>query len=419
MSSDNFDQMVVLLNNICPIRPADRTASQKLDETTPSFIAEPQSAEEVAKILKFVVKQNMTAAIAGGQSKFAQGCPLTSVDCLISSKQLDNEPIIQVDDLVIRVQAGVSIEKLQKRLKDEGLYLPVEDGHPEATVGGIIACGDSMELRDALLGIQVALLDGKVYNFGRQTVKNVAGYDMGKLFLGSKGTLGIITEAWLRVYPLPKVTRIISGHLTSDIELWPMLSEIKKTQPQSVELIVTAKGENLLGRDDRLHETVLLLKYSGQELAVEQQYNEALAVINKYGVVIDGEKAEEAGLFWHRKIQRTAEINPDIIRLMIKTSPSKLGSIHHALGNTSSDSNVESIYWPLIGKAEFTFPMAGFQGPMEIISDAAHKNHSKITIIKGPVSYRQRYCNREMSSWDLKIKEFFDPKNILNPGKMP
>lgn len=123
---------------------------------------------------------------------------------MLSTLGLRDEPEIKTDDLVVFVQAGVLLADLQRKLSSCGLFLPIDSEMPGVTIGGIVSFGESEIIRDLVLGMKVALLDGKVYHFGGQTVKNVAGYDVGKLFIGSKGTLGVITDLCLRVYPLHK-----------------------------------------------------------------------------------------------------------------------------------------------------------------------------------------------------------------------
>lgn len=189
---------------VCPGRLPKDTESEKLGGVIPSLVLEPKTGDQVARILAKAAVTGNRVAIAGGLSRFSAGAPLLSVNWLIRTLGLRQEPEIRADDMVVFVQAGVLLSDLQERLFSCGLFLPTGSDLPGATIGGTIAYGESPLIRDSVLGMKVALLDGKIYRFGGQTVKNVAGYDVAKLFIGSKGTLGVITELCLRVYPLSK-----------------------------------------------------------------------------------------------------------------------------------------------------------------------------------------------------------------------
>ena len=127
------------------------------------------------------------------------------------------------EDMTITVEAGMTLAALQKKLSEHGQWLPLDPPHPErATLGAILAANRSGPrrygygtIRDYLIGMRVALADGAVIKSGGRVVKNVAGFDLCKLLIGSHGTLGVIVEATFKVRPLPEVERFLGSHCDS------------------------------------------------------------------------------------------------------------------------------------------------------------------------------------------------------------
>ncbi len=155
-------------------------------------------------------------------------------------QSLDQIPEHVPEDMTVTVEAGVTLEALQKSLAKQQQWLPIDPPFPEnATIGGIIACNASGPrrfgygtIRDYLIGIKVVLADGKVVKSGGKVVKNVAGYDLQKLFVGSRGSLGVIVEAAFKLRPLPEAERILKANCSS-------LQEAGKVIAASLEAEIT------------------------------------------------------------------------------------------------------------------------------------------------------------------------------------
>jgi glycolate oxidase FAD binding subunit len=170
----------------------------------------PQSAEDAAELLRACAADGVAVRIAGGATK-AWGGP--GVDCGVRLRTGALDAIVEhnVGDLTAVLQAGVSLRELEEALSraDQMIALDPPLGAADAaTVGGAIAAGDSGPLRhrygtarDLVVGVTVALSDGSLARAGGKVIKNVAGYDLAKLFSGSFGTLGLITEVAVRLHP--------------------------------------------------------------------------------------------------------------------------------------------------------------------------------------------------------------------------
>lgn len=177
----------------------------------PQHIVSPATAEGVAEVLKFAADHDLAVIPRGKGTKLALGMPPRRYDLALSLEKLTQVWHYEPADLTISVEAGMKIGDLQDFLGREGLWLPMDPrGGASATVGGILATNSAGPLRqrfgsarDMVLGIKVATTEGKLVKSGGRVVKNVAGYDLCKLLVGSYGTLGVIVEASLKLFPRP------------------------------------------------------------------------------------------------------------------------------------------------------------------------------------------------------------------------
>jgi glycolate oxidase FAD binding subunit len=170
-------------------------------------VERPGTAEEVAALLA----EGRRARPVGGATKLDWGALGPAPEVEISTSALDALLEHNVGDLTAVLEAGVSLSRAQEQFAKEGqrLCLDAPDGGGRATLGGVVATGDSGPLRhrygaarDLILGVRVALPDGTVARAGSKVIKNVAGYDLAKLMCGALGTLGVVTEVTMRLHPL-------------------------------------------------------------------------------------------------------------------------------------------------------------------------------------------------------------------------
>jgi glycolate oxidase FAD binding subunit len=190
----------------------------------PGLVATPASTPEVGAVLAAAAELGLAVVPRGAGTRLDWGAPPTRCDLVVDTSRLDAVLEHAAGDLVVRVQAGVRLGQLAQVLAAAGQRLaldPPGDGQGDAgqggTVGGLIATGVAGPLRlrygaprDLLIGITMVRADGVVARAGGKVVKNVAGYDIGKLLAGSYGTLGLITEATFRLHPRPPAAAYVS-----------------------------------------------------------------------------------------------------------------------------------------------------------------------------------------------------------------
>lgn len=178
-------------------------------------VIEPGSGAEVAQALKQAGAEERPLLVVGGRTHLDKGNPTAAEDEL-STRKLGRVVAYEPAEMLVVAEAGVTFAELDGIVAEHGQEWPV-DAPPEATVGGIIAAGVSSPrrllvggVRDTVLELQVVTGDGRELRAGARTVKNVAGFDLCRLLTGSLGTLGVITQAALKLRPRPRHRRTLT-----------------------------------------------------------------------------------------------------------------------------------------------------------------------------------------------------------------
>ena len=193
---------------------ADRVKNGQIavDGVSASEFAVPGDAQEIADVLAEAVALGKAVTPIGGGTALTLGNPPERVDIALSTERLAGIIDYEPTDLVLSVGAGARFGDVQAVLAEHGQRLPLDPpGAGDATIGGLIATGrwgplrySAGTLRDLLIGISVAHPSGTVSKAGGMVVKNVSGYDMPRLYLGSLGTLGVVVSANFKVLPRPR-----------------------------------------------------------------------------------------------------------------------------------------------------------------------------------------------------------------------
>jgi FAD/FMN-containing dehydrogenase len=246
----------------------------------------------------------MAAARACGQK--APAFNVQSLDRIIAHS---------AEDMTVTVESGLALAKLQARLARGGQWLPVDPPHPEtvsisellnANLNGPHRFGYG-SIREHLLGITVVLADGRVIHSGGRVVKNVAGYDLCKLFVGSQGTLGLIVEATFKVRPLPETEQMVASHGQSLSQVAEILEAVHNSPLTPV--VLDLHNLNPQGRSGS--EFQIILSFAGTREEVEWQTGEAAALGFNHPATLDYEEA-----FWN--------VSDGAATHCVSTLPSKL-----------------------------------------------------------------------------------------------
>jgi glycolate oxidase FAD binding subunit len=372
----------------------------------------PETAEEAAELLRACAADGAGVRIAGAGTK-PWGSPGT--DCALQLRTAALDAIVEhnVGDFTAVVQPGVTLRELDERFAASGQMLaldaPFGDGDA-ATLGGAVATGDSGPLRhrygaarDLVLGITVALSDGSLARAGGKVIKNVAGYDLAKLYSGSFGTLGLITEIAVRLHPRPPVTATATG--TTD--------DPGSLQRAAIALSRSSLEAQALDVRWEVQTGCILARFAG--IAAVEQASAAERVLAKLGV--DAAATAQDDELWARQraAQRSAE-GGAVVR--VSGRPTGLADACVAAQIAGAT---------LVGRAALGLWWIGLPAtaPGELVTAIARLRKvlapSPCVVLDAPAHVRAH-----LDPWDhvedpgvvlmRRVKERFDPTRTCNPG---
>lgn len=284
-----------------------------VDGLVPRLVIAPENAEEVAQAIALVSLHELTALTRGNGSRMHLGSISNPFDVLIETNRLTCLREHEAPDLTCQVEAGITLTQLQNRLATKGQWLPLDPPDPaQATIGGLLATNSSGPkrlrygtARDLVIGLQVVQANGKTARSGGNVVKNVAGYDLNKLYIGSLGTLGVIVEANFKLQPLPANERTLLLTFASSQDIIQTVIAIQNSPllPSAMELIDSGAANDMsdfFGLNLPTNGYTLALDFEGSLLTIERQLDEARLIARAHGALLgDDLEGAEQEQFWN------------------------------------------------------------------------------------------------------------------------
>ncbi|MCA2221583.1 FAD-binding oxidoreductase [Nonomuraea aurantiaca] len=366
----------------------------------PGVVALPESVEEISAVLRACAGAGLAVVPVGGGTKLHWGHPPERCDVLLDLCCLNEVVEHAAGDLVVKTQAGVTMDALADALAEQGQELALDVPFAEgATVGGTLAAATAGPrafrygtARDLLIGITVVLPDGTVARSGGRVVKNVAGYDLGKLFTGSYGTLGVIAEATFRLHPLPADRRYVVTELVrQQVQEVAAMLAASQAEPSAVEL-------DWPGGDAPITLVVLV------EGSAAGQRAEALRGAMGAGTVTD-----EAPAWW-------GLIADDELLIELRFPPARTSEVLAAVRDTGLSlrgSPVAGRVW-LQPTAE---PPADFAGLVSGLRERLTPVGGRVTVLAAPYEGVDRWGPVSALPLMRRVKERFDPERRMSPGR--
>jgi glycolate oxidase FAD binding subunit len=203
-----------------------KLAAFAIDGVEPAAAVSPASDEEVAAILRLANERDWIVVPTGGFTQQSMGAAPERVDVVLRTERLSRVMHYDPADLTLGVGAGMTVAEVDSLLASRGQMLPIDPAQPQrATIGGTMATAAHGPvrhgygtIRDYCIGIRFVTGDGRIAKGGGRVVKNVAGYDLMKLMIGSHGTLGVIVSANFKVVPRPRQTRTFAAEFSAPAE---------------------------------------------------------------------------------------------------------------------------------------------------------------------------------------------------------
>jgi glycolate oxidase FAD binding subunit len=256
----------------------------------PARVEEPADGQRVAALLAAAAEEGCGVVAFGGSTLQSIGNLPRRYDVAISLRLLDR--VLQYDprDLTVGLEAGITLESIARTLAQARQFIPFDAPLPRrATLGGTLAAGWAGprratygHLRDLLIGSTVALTDGSLARAGGMVVKNVTGYDMSKLYVGSLGTLGIIVRANFKALPQPAAQRLAVAPLADEVRERALAGLAQLKIEPTAALVV----DGFFERTPRVREedARLVILFEGSEAAVDRATRDVRCVLGKCGV---------------------------------------------------------------------------------------------------------------------------------------
>jgi len=374
-------------------------------------IQTPASSEEAAGALASAAADGLGVRFQGGGTKLSWGRPVSDCDLVISTGGLDRIVEHNVGDLTAVVEAGVPLARAQEAFAGEGQMLALDPPEVDgATVGGIVATGDSGPLRhrfgairDLVIGIKVALADGSVVRAGGKVIKNVAGYDLAKLFSGSFGTLGMILELALRLHPSPfrTSTAILRAPEPKALARGAMALSHARIEQLALDVVWTGGAGAVMAR-------------FGGARAREQAEAALAATRDLRG--LSGEIEDDDGDLW--RDQRARQRSPDGLVVRISGVQSRLEDILGAAARrdaTVAGRGGSGLCWLALEELDVPDAVAAVEElrlelqPLAcVVLDAPEAVRAELDPW-GPIDPATRGLMQ-------RVKERFDPQGSCNPG---
>lgn len=418
----------------------------------PDIVVRPQSAQHVSDILRFAYELEIPVYPRGAGSGLTGGAVPVKGGIVLDFTQMNRIAEISPEDLTATVEPGVVTHTLQSEVARHKLFYPPDPASaPFSTIGGNVAeCSGGITglkygvTRDYILALEIVLANGSIIHTGRKTLKSVTGYDLTRLFVGSEGTLGVFTQITVKLLPLPEKIETILVFFARTQDAVQSASQIifNNLLPRAMEFIDKSSIDCVKGYKQEIQiptevNAVLLIDVDGRESSVKAEASliEKIVRENNALSVVSAKSPKERDTLWEvrRAISPALyniapyKINEDICvpRSRILEILERIGSIHKQYPSLKvasfghiGDGNIHVNV--MYDKGEQQRALA--ERMIEEILRNTVEVGGTISGEHGIGNVKSAFLSLEIPPMELgimkDIKQMFDPKGILNPGKM-
>jgi glycolate dehydrogenase FAD-binding subunit len=409
----------------------------------PRYAVFPSSAEQVALVLKYASDRDLGVVPCRNSTKLPFGNPPWKYDLALSLKEMNNVWHYEPSDLTISVEPGLKFGDFQCFVGRDNLWLPLDpEGGARASIGGILATNSAGPLRhaygtprDMTLGMSIATTDGKVIKAGGRVVKNVAGYDISKLLIGSFGTLGVIVQANFKLFPRPagRLSFVLAAN-----ELETVQTLRRRLMGSSLPIIRMVLVNEHAAMEARAEDGIpseagglqLWIEASGSEKVMRRIQHDIEAIGREASVSVRELSEADTAEFWEWTADfrlKTAELHPEALIAKVSLPISGQEKFLASAQQTAS-SQATRIAWAAqtgVGIIHLAFiglkDRKDAQQLCQALRMAAEENGGTLVMMSGAKQILPEVDPWGASSEDVaimkRLKHAWDPKDILSPGR--
>ena len=419
------------------------------DPMLPDAVVFAHSTAEVAKAVA-LCNQYKFPVIAYGTGTSLEGHILALQGGLsIDVSQMNQMVALNAEDLTVTVQPGVTRKQLNVEIKDTGLFFPIDPG-ADASIGGMAATRASGTnavrygtMRENVLGLTVVTAQGKIIKTGTRAKKSSAGYDLTRLFVGSEGTLGIITEITLKIHPQPEaISAAVCSFTTIANAVDTVIQAIQMGVPLARVEFVDENGVRALNRHDKLtlpEKPLLLFEFHGSEQGVKEQAELVQQIADEHGAIGFewATRPEDRSRLWqarHNAYFALLQLRPGS-RAISTDCCVPISRLTECLLETKADCDRENLIYGIVGHVgDGNFHVQMLVDPSDpadvaraesvnermvhraIAMDGTCTGEHGIGLHK--LDFLVHEAGEDAVDLMRTIKHALDPNNIFNPGKV-
>ncbi|QBD78237.1 FAD-binding oxidoreductase [Ktedonosporobacter rubrisoli] len=415
----------------------DALRTHAIDGVFPRLVVSPTSVEDVGQTVELASLNKLSVLPRGGGSGMNLGNIAEHIDILIDTTHLKRLLEHEGPDLTCHVEAGITLAELQVQLARQGQQLALDAPNAQqATIGGLLATNASGPkrlrygtARDLVIGMRVVQANGELARSGGRVVKNVAGYDLNKLYIGSLGTLGMIVEANFKLHPLPPLERTLLLMYTNiDDAMQTILAILNSLlTPSALELIDAGAASDMtdfFGLNLPANGYTVAINFEGSKAAIERQLNETRLLARRNNALmgddLDGDAQQR---FW----EVIREHTQGTLTCKVALLPSQIASYLRQLEETCQRYTLESATIAHAGNGILYIELRPSDATPRLISALeelrkyARELHGSLVVERCPVELKRRISIWGEPGGDFylmqRLKQQFDPQRTFVGGR--
>lgn len=411
----------------------------------------PQNTIQVSEIMKYAYSKKISVIARSAGTNLCGACIPKKGGIIIDFGKMNKITEINKNNLICKVEPGVVVEDLQKEVEKYDLFYPPDPSNLKVSmIGGSIGLSSGGphtfkygSTKDYVIGLEVVTSDGKIMHTGSECSKDVTGYNMTQLFVGSEGTLGIITRATLRLIPKPEAKRVLLAYFDT-------LEDTSKTANDIISHLITPSVIDLMDKNTlstvesfypcglKTDKTAaLLIEIDGFKTTLNEQYEKIINIckLNNSSYIQTASTKEEEERIWisrRSSFGATAKLAPNVLTEDVVVPRENIVPLVKGIHKICDKYKLKTCIMGHIGDGNIHPNIAlDLRNPEEVLNfQMAKKELFELSLsLNGNLSgehgigcEKSEFINKALDKNNLfymkKMKEIFDPKNILNPEKI-